>query len=125
LPASYSLDRDQQVELALLGTNLDDIDVKVADREAFELASDGCIVLHRGGLQYAVPLGAAVQRRARQVRNASLEHEGNRSAALACVSKNATIIASLSTNSTVDLTTFGPAGKSAGRGAPLPLGSRL
>jgi hypothetical protein len=44
-----SVARDQQVELALLGTNLGDADVGVADRVAVELASDGCIALEVDG----------------------------------------------------------------------------
>jgi hypothetical protein len=63
----------QQVETALLGTDLGDVDVEVAERVALELAPDGRVAFDLRQLRDAVALETAVQRRARQVRDRGLQ----------------------------------------------------
>jgi len=59
-----AVNRDQEIELALLGTHLRDIDMKVADRVGFELFAPGLVAIDVGQPGDAVSLQAAVQRRA-------------------------------------------------------------
>ena len=68
-----AIDRHQQVEPALLGADLGDVDVEVADRIALELDAGGCVAIDRGKLRDTVALQTAAQRRARLVRNAGLQ----------------------------------------------------
>jgi hypothetical protein len=59
-----AVDRDQQVELALLGSDFRDIDVEVADRVALELGAPRLVAVGVGQARDAVALKAAVQARA-------------------------------------------------------------
>jgi hypothetical protein len=54
------VDRNEQVELTLLGANLGDINVEVADRIALELGADGRVALDRWKPGDAVALQTAV-----------------------------------------------------------------
>ena len=68
-----SVDRDEQVKLALFGANLGDVDVEVADRVALELPLGGLLAFDPGQPRNAMALQAAVQRRAGQVRDRRLK----------------------------------------------------
>jgi len=67
-----SVDGHQQVELALLGSNLGEIDVEVADRIRLELLPDGLVAIDLGQPTDAMALKATVQRGARQMRDRRL-----------------------------------------------------
>ncbi len=64
---------NEQVDLALFGSHLGDVDVEVADRVALELAPGRLVTLDLGQPADAVALEAAVQRRARDTRDRPLE----------------------------------------------------
>ena len=55
------VDGDEEVKLALLGANLRDIDVEVADRVSLELFAPGPIAIHVGQPGDVVPLQTAMQ----------------------------------------------------------------
>jgi hypothetical protein len=67
------VDGDEEVKLALLSANLRDIDVKVADRVGLELLASRPVALDVGKPGDAVPLQAAMQRRAGQLRDRGLK----------------------------------------------------
>jgi hypothetical protein len=67
------VDGDEKVELALLGADLGDVDVEIAERIVLELLLVGLVAGDVGQARDAVPLEAAVQRRARQMRNGRLQ----------------------------------------------------
>src|SRR5215212_5672767 len=56
-----AVDRNQQIELALLGSDFRDIGVEVADRGALELGSAWLVAVCVGQPRDAVPLQTAVQ----------------------------------------------------------------
>jgi hypothetical protein len=56
-----AVDRNQQVELALLGSDFRDIDVEVADRVALELGPPRLVALRLGQPRDAVALKTAGQ----------------------------------------------------------------
>lgn len=67
------VDGDEEVKLALLGANLGNIDVEVADRVGFELLAPGPVAIEVGQPGDVVPLQAAMQRRAGQLRDGGLK----------------------------------------------------
>lgn len=64
-----SVDGNEEIELAVSGLNLGDIDVKIANRVGFECLLGGLVTFDIWQSGYAVALQAPVQRRARQARN--------------------------------------------------------
>jgi len=62
-----AVDRDQEIELALFGTHLGDIEMEVADRVGLEFLAPGTITVHIGKSGDAVPLQITVQRRPSQL----------------------------------------------------------
>lgn len=67
------VDGDEEVKLALLGANLRDIDVEVADRVRLELLAPGPAAIYVGKPGDFVPLQAAMQRRPGQLRDRGLQ----------------------------------------------------
>src|SRR6185295_11834941 len=67
------IDGNEKVELALRGAYFGDVDVEVADRVGFELALDAPAILDVREPRDAMPLQAAMQGRARQVRDRRLK----------------------------------------------------
>jgi hypothetical protein len=67
-----SVDSDQQVELALLGSHLSKIDVEVADWIRLELLARWLVTIDLGQPADAMTLEATVQRGARQMRDRRL-----------------------------------------------------
>ncbi len=63
-----TVNSDQEIELALFGANFRDIDMEVADRIGLELLAPGPVAFHIRQPGDLVPLQAAVQRRAGQLR---------------------------------------------------------
>jgi len=68
-----AVDRDEQVELALLGADLGDVDMEVADGVGLELAPVRLVAFDSGKLWDTMSLEAAMQLRARQARDAGME----------------------------------------------------
>lgn len=64
---------DEEVKLALLGADLGNVDVEVADRVGFELLAPGSVAIDIGKPGDAVPLQAAMQRGPRQLRDRGLK----------------------------------------------------
>jgi hypothetical protein len=64
-----TVDGDQEIELALFGAHLRQINMEVADRIGLELLAPGPVALHIGQPGDATALQAAMQRRAGQLRN--------------------------------------------------------
>ena len=67
-----AVDGDQELERALFGPHLGDIDMEVADRVGFELFAPGLVAIDLRQPGDPVPLQAAVQRRAGQLRDRGL-----------------------------------------------------
>ena len=67
------IDRHEEVELALLGANLGDVDVEVADRVALEGLFGGLVTGDLRQTADAVALEAAMQGRPGQVRDGRLQ----------------------------------------------------
>ena len=67
------VDGHEEVELALGGAQLGDVDVEVADRVALELLLGWLVARHLGQPRDAVALQAAMQGRAREVRDCRLQ----------------------------------------------------
>ncbi len=67
------VDGDEEVTLALLGANLRDIDMEVADRVRLELLAPGPVAINVGKPGDVVALQAAMQRRAGQLRDHGLQ----------------------------------------------------
>jgi hypothetical protein len=68
-----AVDGHEQAQLALLGADLGDVEVEVADRIGGEALLLRLVALDLGQAADAVPLQAAVQAGARQVRDRGLE----------------------------------------------------
>lgn len=68
-----AINGDEHVELALLGANFGNVDMEIADRIGFELLPGGPVAFDISKLGNAVPLKAAMQGRACQVRNCRLQ----------------------------------------------------
>ena len=68
-----SVDRDEQVELAFLGSNLGDVDAEVADGVVREALRLGLVALHLGQPADPVTLEAAVERRSGEMRDRRLK----------------------------------------------------
>ncbi len=68
-----SVDRDEEVELALCGADLGDVEVEVADGVGLELLALWLVASDLGQSADAVALEAAVQGRAGEVRDGGLE----------------------------------------------------
>ncbi len=68
-----AIDGNEQVELALFGAHLRDIDVKIADRVSLELALAGHVAGDFWQARDAMALQAAMQARAGQMRDGGLE----------------------------------------------------
>jgi hypothetical protein len=68
-----SVDADEQVELAFLGPDFGDVDVKEADRVGLELLLRGLVAFNLREPADAVSLQAAMQGRARQMENGGLQ----------------------------------------------------
>jgi hypothetical protein len=68
-----SVDRDNEVELALSGSNLGDVDMKIADWIGLEFAFGGGFAFDLRETGDPMALEAAVQRRARQMRDGGLQ----------------------------------------------------
>jgi hypothetical protein len=68
-----SVDGDDEVELALRSSNLGDVDMKLADRIGLEFAFGGGFAFDLGQPRDPVALQAALQRRARQMRDGWLQ----------------------------------------------------
>src|SRR5579864_6102487 len=68
-----AVDRHEEVELALLGTNLSNVDVEIADRVGLELALGWCVVVDLRQTRDPVTMQAAMQRRAGQMRDRRLQ----------------------------------------------------
>ena len=66
------IDRDDKIELALSGSNLGDIDMEIADRVRLEFALGGGFAFDLRQPRDSVTLQAAMQRRARQMRDGRL-----------------------------------------------------
>jgi hypothetical protein len=66
------VDGDEQIELALDGLHLGDVDMEEPDRVGFELLPGRLVAVDVRQPADAVALQAAVQRRARQVRDCCL-----------------------------------------------------
>ena len=78
------VDGHEEIELALLGAHLGDVDVEVADRIALELLLGRLVAVDLRQAADAVALQAAMQRRAGQMRDRRpAGHRGNRRAAAA------------------------------------------
>ena len=67
------VDGNKEVELAFLWSDLGNVDVKVADRVAFELGTLGLLVSRVRQPRNAMALQATMQGRARQMRDCRLE----------------------------------------------------
>ncbi len=67
------VDGDEEVKLTLLGANLRYINVEVADRVRLELLAPGPVAIDVGKPGDVVPLQAAMQRRAGQLRDRGLQ----------------------------------------------------
>ena|SRR5215203_1221407 len=67
-----AVDGNEQVEFALFGANLGNVDVKVANRVLLEATFLGWFVGHIGQTADAMPLQTAMQRGASQVRDVLL-----------------------------------------------------
>ena len=79
-----AVDGDEQVELAFGGSHLGDVDMEVADRIGLELLLGGLVAFDLRQAADAVALQAAMQRRARQMRDRRpAGHRGSRRAAAA------------------------------------------
>src|SRR5437588_8379824 len=68
-----SVDRHEQIEVALFGADLGDVEVEVADRVAFEGLSGGRVASYLRYPADAVTLEASMQRRPGQVRDCRLQ----------------------------------------------------
>src|SRR4051795_7010546 len=68
-----AVDGYKEVELALLSPHLGDVDVEVADRVRLEPLLGGLVALGLGQARDAMPLQAAMQTGARQVRDRGLQ----------------------------------------------------
>ena len=68
-----SVDGDEEVELALRGSNLGDVDMKLADRIGLEFAFGGGFAFDLRQPGDSMTLQTAVQRRARQMRDGGLQ----------------------------------------------------
>ena len=68
-----SVNRHKEIELTLIGAHLGDIGMEVSDGIAFELLAFRFVALHIGQPGYPMALKAAMQRRARQVRDCRLQ----------------------------------------------------
>ena len=68
-----AVDGDEQVKLALLGPDLGEVDVEVADRIALEFAAVGLVAVDLRQATDPVALKASVQRGSREVRDRRLE----------------------------------------------------
>ena len=68
-----AIDGDEEVELALLGPDLGNVDVEGAQRVGLEPLARGLVALDLGPATKAVPLKTAVQRRAREARDRGLK----------------------------------------------------
>ena len=77
------VDRDEEIELALSGSNFGDVDMEIADRVSLELALGLGFAFDLGQARDPVPLEEAKpQRRARQVAGwSAAERRGSRRAA--------------------------------------------
>ena len=67
------VDRDDEMELALSGSNLGDVDMEIADRIGLELALGRGFAFDLRQARDPVALQAAMQRRARQMRDGRLQ----------------------------------------------------
>ena len=67
------VDGDKEIELALGGSNLRDVDMEIADRIGLELPLGRGLAFDLGQPRDSVALQAAVQRRARQMRDGRLK----------------------------------------------------
>jgi hypothetical protein len=56
-----SVNRDEQVELALCCSNLSDVDMEIADRVGFEFSFLGALVLNLRQARDAMPFQTAMQ----------------------------------------------------------------
>ena len=108
-----AVDGHEQVELAFGGLHLGDVDVEVADRVALELLLGRLVAFDLRQAADAVALQAAMQGRARQVRDRRLQGIEAVVQRQQRVPRKATMTASSSTDSTVDAASFGPVGRSA------------
>jgi hypothetical protein len=68
-----SVDGDEQVEFALRSSNLGDVDMKLADRIGLEFACGGGFAFDLRQPRDPMALQAAMQRRARQMRDRGLQ----------------------------------------------------
>ena len=68
-----AVDGDEEVELAPLGPDLGNVELKEADGVGLEALADRLVAIGLGQAGDAVALEAAMQRRARQVRDGRLE----------------------------------------------------
>src|SRR5208282_6768620 len=67
------IDGDNEVELALSGSNLGDVDMEIADRIDLELALGRGFAFDLGQPRDSMALETPMQRRARQMRNGGLK----------------------------------------------------
>ena len=68
-----AVDADEKIQFAFCGLNLSNINVEVAQRIGLERLLGGRVALDLGEARDVVALQAAVQRRARQVRDRGLQ----------------------------------------------------
>ena len=68
-----SVDRDDEIELALSGSNLGDVDMEIADRIGLELALRRSFAFDLGQPRDPVALQTPVKGRARQMRDGGLQ----------------------------------------------------
>ena len=67
------INRDDEMELALSGSNLGDVDMEIPDRVSLELAPGRSFAFDLRQSRDSMTLQAAMQRRARQARDRRLE----------------------------------------------------
>ena len=67
------IDRDKEIELALGGSNLGDVDMEISDRVSLELALGRSFAFDLWQPRDSMALEATMQRRARQMRNGGLK----------------------------------------------------
>ena len=100
------INRDDEMEPALRGSDLGDVDMEIADRVSLELTLGRSFAFDPRQQRDSMTLQATMQRRARQMRDRRLQ------GVKAIVERQQRTMASSSTDRTVDLGFFGPVGRS-------------
>ena len=108
-----SVDGDEQVELALRGSNLGDVDMKIADRVGLEFPLGGGLAFNLRQSQFRVfaSTDEAMSASGGWGMVGCRAYRQSSSGSKVCL-RNATTTASSSADGTVDLGSFGPVGRS-------------